>query len=271
VYDAGELVEIAMKAGRKIRGRATLAVLVCCLGLVAWTQDSSGPALGDVARKTRKDHGSAAAVAAKRVVSDEDDGPDSGGLWRERACPQTALCYELAVELPKTPKWIRATREPRPVLIPLAGYQENADHAIRVYGSESIAPAKSEDVAKRTLLQAWFARPEYFGQPAKIMRDEHVMIDGSYSGVVSHFSVTGAVVKYRGVSIVAGWAYGNFGFACAYRDDDASAASSVCDAIVNSARYNILAPPGKRRIHAEAADPPADDPQDDPPEDDDPQ
>ena len=63
----------------------------------------------------------------------------------------------------------------------------------------------------------------------------------------------------------------NFGFACVYREEDSSAASSVCDAIVNSARYNILAPPGKRRVQAEDQDSPADDPQDDPPEGDDPQ
>ena len=268
VHDAGELVEIAMKLGRRIRNRATLATLVYCLGLAAWAQDSTSPALGDVARNTRKEH---ATAAGKGVLNDEDDGPDSSGLWRERACPQVALCYELAVVLPKSPKWTRVTREPRPVLIPLAGYQENANHAIRVYGAELIAPRQSEDIARRMLLQAWFARPEYFGQAAKIVRDERVMIDGSYSGIVSHFSITGAAVKYRGLSIVASWANGNFGFACVYRDDDSSAASSVCDAIVNSARYNILAPPGKRRVQAEDQDPPADDPQDDPPEGDDPQ
>ncbi len=272
VYDAGELFEIAMTVREHpIRSRIALMALVCCFSWGARAQDSSSPALGDVARKTRNEHATAAAVPGKRVLSDEDDSPDGSGLWRVRACPQIALCYELAVTLPKNPKWVRVTREPRPVLIPLAGYEENADHAIRVYGAESLGALQSEEIAKRTLLQSWFARPEYFGQSARLTRDEHIWIDGRNAAIVTHFWVPGAAVKYRGVSIVAGWAYGYFGFACVYRDDDSVAASSVCDAIVNSARYSILTPPGKRRVYAEDQDPPVDDPQNDPPEGDDPQ
>jgi hypothetical protein len=236
-------------------GVALLALALGC-GLHARGQDSSAP-LGDVARKARKEHSSADHVAAKHVVDGEDDGPDGSGVWRLRPCLTTILCYELSVVLPKTLKWERATSEPRPVLIPLAGGEKDPDRAIRVYAASPLAPNLPVDVAKRTFLQSWFGRPEYFGQPARLLLDEHVWIDNTLT-TITHFSVTGAVSKYQGLSVVAGWAYGNFGFACAYRDEDSSAAASVCDAIIRSAKYQILQP-AARGIYR---DPPPEDPVD---------
>jgi hypothetical protein len=246
---------------RTTRAGVVLAALLLCLGLLAQAQDSAP--LGDVARKARKEHSSADHVAATHVANGEDDGPDSSGVWRLRPCPTTILCYELSVVLPKTLKWERATNEPRPVLIPLDGYEKDPDRAIRVYAADPLAPSQSVDVAKRTFLQSWFAKPEYFGKPARLALDEHVWIDNDLT--ITHFSVTGAVFKYHGLSVVAGWAYGNFGFACAYRDEDTSAATSICDAIIRSAKYQILQP-AARGIYR---DPPPQDPQYDPREQDD--
>src|SRR5208282_2375712 len=143
VHDDGEFVAPAMKISlRTTRAGVVLAALVLCVGLFALGQDSaqdssaqplSPQPLGDVARKARKEHLSADHVAATHVANGEDDGPDSSGVWRLRPCPTTILCYELSVVLPKTLKWERATSEPRPVLIPVAGYEKDPDRAIRVY------------------------------------------------------------------------------------------------------------------------------------------
>ena len=264
MHDDGEFVAPAMKPSlRTTCAGAVLAALVLGYGLSARGQDSSGQSLGDVARKARKEHSSADHVAATHVANGDDDGPDSSGMWRLRPCPTTTLCYELSIVLPKTLKWERGTSEPRPVLIPLADHDKDPDRAIRVYAANPLAPMQSVDVAKRTFLQSWFAKPEYFGQPARIALDEHVWIDNNLT-TITHLSVTGAVSKYHGLSVVAGWAYGNFGFACAYRDEDASAAASVCDAIIHSAKYQILQP-AARGIYRE---PPPEDPQNDPREDD---
>ena len=248
--------------GNRTRSGVAVAALLWCAGV--WAQDSSGQSLGDVARKTRKEHSAASHVVAKKVATEEDDGPDTSGVWRVRPCPQTTLCYELSIVLPKNSKWTRATSEPRPVLIPVAGHEDDPGRAIRVYAAETLAPTQSAEVAKRTFLQAWFARPEYFGQAARIALDEHVWVDNNL-GTISHFSITGAEFKYHGLSMVMSWAYGNFGFACVYRDEDADAAASICDAIVRSANYQVLEP-AKPLVYADPQgdDPPADDPPEDP-------
>ncbi len=250
---------------RTTRAAVALATLVLGSGL-APGQDSSEQSLGDVARKTRQEHSSADHVAATHVANGEDDGPDSSGVWRLRPCPTTTLCYELSIVMPKSLNWERAASEPKPVLIPVTGHEKDPDRAIRVYAADPLAPSQSVDVAKRTFLQSWFAKPEYFGQPARLSLDEHVWIDNNLA-TITHFSVTGAVAKYHGISVVAGWAYGNFGFACAYRDEDSSAASSVCDAIIRSTKYQVLQP-AARGIYR---DPPPEYPQVDPREEEDPQ
>jgi hypothetical protein len=264
VHDTGEFVEVAVRA-KRAHGWVAVVAFAACAGFNTWAQES-GPSLGDVARTTRKEHSSASHLAAKKVATEEDDGPDLSGVWRVRPCPQTTLCYELSIVLPKSPKWTRDTNEPRPVLIPVAGHEDDPSRAIRVYAAETLAPMQSAEVAKRTFLQAWFAKPEYFGQAARITMDEHVWVDNNL-GTISHFSITGAAFKYHGLSMVMGWAYGNFGFACVYRDEDAPAAASICDAIVRSAKYQVLQP-AKRLVYADpqADDPPADDPVDDPPD-----
>src|SRR5436309_4572998 len=146
------------------------AMLVIGLSLAAWAQDSS-PSLGDVARKARKEHSSASHLPAKQVANEEQDGPEAGGVWRVRRCSQVA-CYVLSVALPKSPRWTRPMAEPRPVLIPLAGREDDMSHAIRVYAAEALPTnVGTVDAAKRTFLQALFSRPEYFGQPARLLAD----------------------------------------------------------------------------------------------------
>ena len=135
-----------------------IALLAIGVSTLAWAQDAQ-PSLGDVARKARKEHHSVAHVPAKQVTNEEEDGPDAGGVWRVSLCSRTP-CWELSVSLPKHPKWIHPAEEPRPVLIPLVGHEEDMGHAIRVYAAESIGMAyPSVDAAKRTFLQGWFNRP----------------------------------------------------------------------------------------------------------------
>ena len=252
---------------RKMIALGALAAPMVCSEILARAQDSSTQTLGDVARKARKEHSSAA--PAKHVANGEDDGPDGSGVWRVRPCASTILCYELSIVLPKSLKWTRQTSEPRPVLIPLpgrpSGQENDSDHAIRVYAAQTLAPNQSADVAKRTFLQSWFARPEYFGQAARLALDEHVYLDNSLA-TITHFTVTAAQVKYRGLSVVSGWTYGNFGFACVFREDDSAAANSICDAIIRSAKYQVLQP-AKPMVYADPGndDPPADDPPTDDP------
>lgn len=240
-----------------------LAGFVSCAGLGALAQDSSTQSLGDLARKTRQERSATSHVPARKIATEDDDGPDSGGVWRMRLCT-IIPCYELSITLPKNPKWSRAEREPRPVLIPMAGHEEDSSRAIRVYAAESSDPKYTIDSFKRTFLQGWFARPEYFGQSARLARDEHVPLDWSM-GTITHFTITTDVLKYRGLSVVAGSPNGNYGFACVFREEDSAAGTSICDAIVKSARYQELQSSSIRRTY------PEDDPPDDPPEEDDPQ
>jgi len=261
---------------RTFRIALFLGPIVLSMSLASTGQDASGQSssLGDVARATRKEHVSASHVPAKQVTNEEEDGPDTGGVWRAKLCPQTP-CYELSVTLPKSPKWIRATSEPRPVLIPLPGSEDDPSHAIRVYAAESIPPAYYSDRAARIFLQGWFARPEYFGQAARLVLNEHVLLDGRMA-LISHFTVASGELKYRGLSVVAGSSYGNFGFACVFRDEDAKTAASMCDAIVKSAKAQVLQP-GTPRVYPNphGYNPPGYYPQgyppDDPPETDDPE
>ncbi len=203
-------------------------------------QTSSSLSLGDVARKTRKEHASAGHIPASRVATEDGDGPDAGGVWRVRLCTQSP-CYELSVSLPKNPKWSRGTAEPRPVLIPLAGHEEDSSRAIRVYAAESLPQNSNVNVAERIFLQGWFARPEYFGQAAKIVLDEHLNVDG-HATIIAHFAVNGPAQRYRGLSVVSLDGYGSLGFACVFREEDAEAATSTCDAIINSAKAQSLTP-----------------------------
>jgi len=264
VHNVSEFFAIAMRVSFNKTRAWMLAALLSCAGLGALAQDCSGqdsPArsLGDVARKARQERSAPSHVGARKVAAEDFDGPDASGVWRMRLCTVTP-CYELSITLPKNPKWSRATLEPRPVLIPVPGHEEDSSRAIRVYGGESSDPKYFVDGFKRTFLQAWFARPEYFGQSAQLLRDEHVPID-SYNGVITHFTITTAVVKYRGLSVVAGSNQGNFGFACVFREEDSAVGTSICDAIVKSARYQELQSSFVRKVY-----PPVDDPPDDPPD-----
>lgn len=265
---------------RTFRMPLFLGAIVLSLSLASTGQDASGqsPALGDVARSTRKEHASAGHVPAKQVTNEEEDGPDAGGVWRLQLCPLTP-CYQISVTLPKSPKWIRPQAEPRPVLIPLIGHEDDLDHAIRVYAAGSVPPPLLLDRAQRTLLQGWFAGPEYFGQGAKLLRSERLVIDGRAS-MITQFSVTSGTVKYRGLSLLSVGGVGNFGFACVFRDEDAKTAASICDAIVNSARtqtFQQATPRAYQYPNAPGYNPPGyyprnyNPPADDPPENDDPE
>lgn len=248
------------------------AFLVCACLSFGQTSPGQTPSLGDVARTTRKERASAGHVPGKPLVSEEEDGPDTTGIWRVRLCTRTP-CDELSIALPKEAKWTRPKEEPRPVLIPLPGHEEDAGRVIRLYVAESLAPLYTPvDGAKRMLLQAWFNRPEYFGQPARISQDEHLHLDNADT-VISHFTVVPGTNKYRGLSVVVGTSNGSYGFACVFRDEDTSAASSICDAIVRSARNQVLVP-GQRPVYPNYEPPayyPRYVPPDDPPDDDDPE
>jgi hypothetical protein len=249
-----------------VRGWIAFALLGLCPG-IGLGQDTSGQSqsLGEVAREMRKQRSATGRVRAKSLVDEEEDGPDTTGVWRVRLCSRSP-CYELSITLPKAPKWTRAAEEPRPALIPIQGHEEDSSRVIRVYSAESIPPAyAAPDVAKRMFLQGWFSRPEYFGQSAHIVQDEHVQIE-MFNAVVSHFSVTEPSLKYRGLSIVVGSANGNSGFACVFREEDSAAATSICDAIVKSAKEQVLEP-GKRPVYADpqpyySPEPAGDDPPD---------
>jgi hypothetical protein len=255
-----------------IRGWAPLGALILWAGVGAWGQDSSGPPLGDVARKTRKERAATDHPPAKGLVNEEEDGPDTTGVWRVRLCSRTP-CYELSISLPKSPKWTRAAEQPRPALIPLPGPEEDSNRVIRIYVAESLEPTYSIDGAKRTFLQGWFARPEYFGRAAHIVLDEHTLID-SFQSVISHFTVAGDAVKYRGLSVVSSTPNGNYGFACVYRDQDSAAAANICDAVVKSARGQMLEA-SRPRVYPAYQEPQPYDPQyypqHDPREDEDPE
>jgi len=217
------------------------ATLALCAVTYLAAQETAGPSLGDFARSERKERSTPGHSGAKRLFSEEDDGPDPGGVWRVDLCTQTQpICYDLSVTLPKTLKWARAVDQPRPVLIAVPGEEQDPAHTIRVYAAELLPPFLL-DLSKRTFLQSWFARPEYFGQSARIVRDEHVRIN-NFDAVISHFSVESGADKYRGVSVITASGYGNHGFACTYPDDDAGVAGSICDAVIQSASAQILQP-----------------------------
>jgi hypothetical protein len=246
-------------------GSLLTGTLLACVSLPAEAQDSSqqAPALGDVARKTRQERSTAGHAPGKQLANDEEDGPDSTGMWRVRSCSRTP-CDELSIALPKSAQWTRVQDGPRPVLIPLPGQEQDAGRVIRVYAAESLGTMYTQqDGAKRLFLQGWFARPEYFGQAARIVLDEHILLD-SANATISHFTVAASTAKYRGLSIVASAANGSYGFACVFRDDDSAAAISICDAIIRSARNNVLIP--ERRPVYPNYQPPASYPRyDDPP------
>lgn len=234
------------------------------LSAAAFGQES--PPLGDVARKARKEHSSPTHVTAKQVTNEDEDGPDAARVWRVHLCPHLP-CYEISITLPKSLKWRRLKEEPRPVVIFLPGAPEDPKREIRVYAAGPIEPQYQPDAAERTFLQGWFAKPEYFGRAAHIVLDEHVQV-GTAPGLVSHFTVAADAGPYRGLSVVANTPNGNYGFACVYREADAAAASSICDAVVQSGKSQVLT------WETPKASPQDDDPPDPPQEpmnDDDPQ
>jgi hypothetical protein len=237
-----------------MRSFLTVLAFVAGTGLVAFAQDSSAPSLGDVARKTRQENSAPGHVAGKQLANEENDGPDTTGVWRVRLCTN-APCYELSVTLPKEAKWTRAKDEPRPVLIPLPGQKPDPSRDIRLYAAELSGSFNSLpsplnptlDSAKRLFLQSWFSRPEYFGHAARITLDEHALTETG-SVVISQFIVEGADTKYRGLGLVAASPNGNYGFACVYREEDTNAAGSVCDAIIRSAHSQALTPAQQQPI-----------------------
>jgi hypothetical protein len=243
-----------------IRRLTTVAALLLCASLFASAQNPicETPSLGDVARQTRKANSAPGHVAGKQLVDEEEDGPDTTGVWRVRLCTRTP-CDELSVALPKDTKWTRSQDEPRPVLIPLPAQDKsqnkNTNRVIRLYAAQfPLSPGPyytavngqnytgfpgQVDPAKRLFLQSWFSRPEYFGQGARISRDEHVQLDNS-NAVISHFSVAASETKFLGLSIIVASANGDYGFACVYREEDTGEAASICDAILKSARSYAL-------------------------------
>ena len=266
MHDVIEFFAAPMMVQRK-PDRLCLAALAVVVPILCWAQDAQ-PSLGDIARKARKEHASLTHSPANQVSSEDEDGPDTGGVWRVRQCSPT--CYELSVTLPKSPRWIRPAEQPRPVLVPLAGHEEDLSRAIRLYRAESV-PATSQDMARKTFLQAWFARPEYFGQGARLLATEPVNFEFS-SGSITRFTILSNGILYRGFGVMASAAYGNYGFACAFRDADSDAASSVCEAIMRSARNQVLLGQ-KPRAYPTYEEPPQyypqpDDPEDPPTEDD---
>jgi hypothetical protein len=87
--------------------RVLLAALVACAGLLALAtdstaQDSSSQSLGDVARKTRQEHSAPNHAPARKVATEDLDGPDASGVWRMRQCT-IQPCNELSITLPKHP------------------------------------------------------------------------------------------------------------------------------------------------------------------------
>jgi hypothetical protein len=277
---------------RSIQKSITVAALFLCASLLAFAQDPicETPSLGDVARQTRKDNSAPGHVAGKQLSDEEEDGPDTTGVWRVRLCTKTP-CYELSVALPKDAKWTRSKDEPRPVLIPLPSQDKsqdkNAGQVIRLYAAQfPLGPGPyytsvngqnyttfpgQVDASKRLLLQSWFSRPEYFGQGARISQDEHVQVDNS-NAVISHFSVAAGETKFLGLSIIVASNNGNYGFACVYREEDAGGAASICEAILRSARSQALDPgirplfPGYQSPQYYPYYPRIDDPAPDPPQ-----
>lgn len=252
--------------GRTIRNCSALILLSAAL----WAQETS-PSLGDVARKARKERASTTHVPNQRITDDQDE-PDAGGVWRTRLC-SNVVCYSLSVSVPKSPRWIRAADEPRPVLIPVASHEDDLTHAIHLYKAELLPTTNgTADNAKKTLLQAWFSRAEYFGQPARISNDERLPAETG-EAKLSHFTVTKDSTKFRGVSVVEGSPLGFYGFACVFQEEDASVASSVCDAIIRSVHAQTLLTAYKRpAVEPPTYDPsnydPPDDPRYDPPDED---
>src|SRR6202008_4658620 len=133
-----------------IRNWIVAPTFVLCAGLLLVAQDSGqSPSLGDVARSMRKERSAAGHVPGKQLVNEEEDGPDTTGIWRVRLCTRTP-CDELSVTLPKEAKWTRPKEEPRPVLIPLPGLDKDPGRVIRLYVAESLGPVYSPvDGAKR--------------------------------------------------------------------------------------------------------------------------
>jgi len=216
-------------------------IALCLAAASAWSQESSAPPLGDVARNTRRELAEPHRPA-KQLVNEEEDGPDTTGVWRMHLCQRTP-CYELTITLPKAPKWTRATDEPHPVMLVLPGGERDANRVIRIYAAQLLQPTYVMlDLATRDFVQGWFARPEYFGRAAHVVREEQVLIDNR-PAMFSQFTLAPEAERLRGMAVVANSPNGNYGFACVFRDEDSKEAASICDAILRSARNQMLITP----------------------------
>jgi hypothetical protein len=270
-------MKISLTKRTKTRRWMAVAPLLLCAGVLASAQDSASPSLADIARKTRKDNSAPGHVVGKQLVNEEEDGPDTTGVWRVRLCTRTP-CNELSVTLPKSAKWTRAKSEPRPALILLPGAEPDPDRVIRLYVADSLATQYAMlDGPKRLFLQGWFSRPEYFGQAAHVVLDEHVQVDGA-NALISHFTLAATETRYRGLSIVVASQNGVYGFACVYRDADATQAGNICEGIIKSAHNQALdqgarpfypnyQPPQYYPYYPRIDDPPINRPENDDPED----
>jgi hypothetical protein len=209
-------------------------VLFCCLVAGAWAQDSSqGTSLGDAARKARQQNAGKEHATADHVL-DEEAQSARGLTLSVHAC-MLVPCSFMAVTVPSSAK-LNQSWAGGAVVIPLKAADDRT-HTIRVYSAD-LLNAATLNGAKQLFLRDWFSRPYYFGQPAKFDFDEQTTVDG-HPANITHFTLPGKVVNYRGIAIVAQVPAGTFAFACVYRDDDSGDATSVCEGVMNSAKIDV--------------------------------
>jgi hypothetical protein len=186
------------------------------------------------ARRAKNIHPRTTSPQKKTTSLSEDTQP---AVWAVHAC-KSMPCYSLTITLPKNAQWSKAMTGPAYAIIPVPGRASDPNHIIRVYGADLLNTSTVEQ-GQRLFLQEWFSRPYYFGQASRFESDEPVSIDGN-PAVITHFSVGGKVVPYRGLGLVAGTPAGTFGFACVFRDDDSGDATSVCEETLGSGRISVM-------------------------------
>jgi hypothetical protein len=225
-----------------VRKGLAAAVLACCLGTVVLAQDSSqNRPLGDVARKTRSERQEKDHAAPTHVLNEETESA-KGELWTVSAC-HTIPCAELLVRLPAGAK-----RDTGFVQIPdIRVERAGKIHHLNILAANQL-PASDLESAKWVFLEDWFTRPYYFGAAAKLEFDEATKID-QWPAVVTHFTVPGRVMNFRGMALFVAVTSGTFGFACIFREDDTGDATSICEEVLNSAavrmplKYKFYTPP----------------------------
>ena len=230
-----------------IRRRMIIATLWLCCAACAWTQDStpdsSSRPLGDIARKSRQERTDKDHIAAKKVLNEEGS---SKPVLTVHACKQLP-CSSLSISLPAPVAWTRAGYIP----VPLPGHEDDKSHSIRVYEAD-ILEAYDVESAKHLFLQDWFSRPYFFGQAAKFLFDESTRISG-WPARITHFTVAGRVMNFRGLGLTAAVPTGTFGFACVFREEDSGDAAGICENILNSARIDVAE---KYRLYGQPNDDP---------------